>query len=750
MRYPNRVLANGSRRALLVVLAAVASAAPPASAAAPARRPNSQLPPTLAHAARLGAAPTGRRLRLVLPLKVDAAGLARFAAAVSTPGSPSYGRYLSVAGLARAFGAPPRERARVVEFLRAGGATSVEVDATGLLAEATLSAGLAERMFAAPLAQFRTADDARFLAPVAATHVPAPLRGLVDGVVGLNTEPQVSASQLPTIAAEGARARAAEAAPARATASAAAAQVPSALARSGVPTGCLAGQQAGQQDGNPGFTPNQYLSAYDFDPLHQANETGQGMRVALIEIDGYKRSDVSSFTQCFGLPTPSISAYGVGVPRQLAPRGEATLDLEVLAAAAPGLKAIDVYEANPNAAHLLTAFAAPLQNPGRKPQVISASIGLCEAQAYNASGLVGIEATERVLEVAAAAGVSVLAASGDNGSADCQARAGEPVDALGVNYPASSRWTTSVGGTNLALTSANQIAAQPVWNDTTLAPVAGGGGVSALFTRPSYQNGVVPVNRREVPDVSMLADLLPGYSIYCTAAPECLNSRNTSPWLTVGGTSASTPLLAGGIAIVDQLLRAAHHENLGLLNPLLYELGGSSAAGSVFNDVTAGGNDLGQFIPGGNGEPLGCCAAAVGYDDASGWGSLALASFAVQAIQLVPAQISFSLAIPKHQRPIAHREVLAKVSCSAACSIGAFVVVKVGKSKAFTVESKLYQRSSKGDRMIPVKFSKKQLRKLRSALASHRSVLATVYGALIDTLGAIQQQTRGKRLRIGS
>ncbi len=676
----------------------------------------------------------------MLPLKVDAVGLERFATAVSTPGSPLYGRYLSVAELARRFGASAATRARVVGYLSASGAHSVKVDATGMLAEATVSARLAERLFSSSLARFRAADDTHFIAPVTATTMPAPLRGLVEGVVGLDTEPQTGPPR-PSLAANPE--------PSHVTSPAAGAQTPSALPRSGMPTGCPDGVAA-QDDNNPGFTPNQYETAYDFGPLYLAGLSGQGQRVALIEIDGYKLSDLTSFAQCFGLRVPAVSAHAVGVSRLLSPGEEATLDLEVLDAAAPGLQAIDVYETKSDAAHTLEAFAAPLQNPARKPQVISASLGLCEPDAYVGSGRVGIEASERVLEMAAGAGVSFLASSGDDGSSDCETADGTPIDTLAVNYPASSWWVTGVGGTNLELNAANQIAGEDVWNDSSLVPAGGGGGLSALFKRPSYQNGVVRANARAVPDVSMLADLLPGYSIYCTASPECLGEGNTNPWQTVGGTSAGTPLLAGGVAIVDQMLRAAQHENLGLLNPLLYKLGDSSSAATVFYDVMAGGNDIGPYIPGGTGLLLGCCTAKPGYDEASGWGGVAIAGFATQALELVPKIVEFSLALPRRQRPVAHRELLATVSCSAACSIGAFADVRIGRSKPFVVASRLLHRQSQGRKTIPIKFSARQLRTLRAALAHNKKISATVFGALVDSLGAIQQQTAGRTLRISS
>jgi kumamolisin len=459
---------------------------------------------------------------------------------------------------------------------------------------------------------------------------------------------------------------------------------------------------------------------------------------------------VQAFAQCFGLALPPVSAFGAGVSNSLPAGEEATLDLEILDAAAPGLKAIDVYETNSGARQTLAAFAAPLENKGRKPQVISASLGLCEPDAFGGAGLSGIEASERLLELAAASGVSVLASSGDNGSADCQSSAtGPPADTLAVNYPASSWWVTGVGGTNLSLTPGNTIAAQPVWNDGTLLPAGGGGGVSDLFRRPSYQKGTVSVNKRAVPDVSMLADLLPGYSIYCTAAPDCTSAQNpTPPWQTVGGTSAGTPLLAGAVAIIDQMLKATHHENLGLVNPLLYKLGHSASAASVFYDVTSGSNDIGPFIPGTSGAPLGCCTAGAGFDEASGWGSVDVANLSRAALALVPKQIAFGVSLPRHQHPVARREILANVSCSASCAIGAFAEVKVGGSKSYTISSKLAHRRAKGHNTLAIKFSSKQLRSLRSALTHGKKITATVFGALIDQLGDIEQNTKGKKLRV--
>jgi subtilase family serine protease len=662
--------------------------------------------------ARVGAAPGGERVQLVLPLRADLTGLERFATAVSTPGSSDFGQYESVGVLSRRFGASASTRARVVRYLRAVGASAVKVDATGLFADALVRVRLAARLFETPMALFRTARGARFVAPAAQVRLPAALRGLATSVIGLDTRPLGGPSFSADVGRAGPVARAAS-------------QPTSAGRVTGVPAGCPAGVAAG------GFTPNQYLTAYHFDPLRNAGERGQGERVALIEVDGFRYSDITTFARCFGLSVPPVHGFGVGVRHPLRPGGESTLDLEVLDAAAPGLKGIDVYEANSTAAATLEAMTAPLQNRGFKPQVISASLGLCEPEVVAAVGLSGIETTEAALEMAAASGITFLASSGDQGSADCSSFAGAPVDRLAVNYPSSSPWVTGVGGTNLALGSANQIVSQLVWNDTTIAPgAAGGGGTSGLFRRPFYQRGTVGRDRRFLPDVAMLSDIAPGYSVFCTAPGDCIGHGNSNPWVPVGGTSAATPLLAGGFALVDQALRKHGHEQLGFVNPMLYELGRSPMRSRVFSDVVAFSNDVGPYIPG-NGRPLGCCTAGVGYDRASGWGSVDLANFATVALARQPPNVGVS--IPKRQHPLRRRAISARVSCGDACRMGAIAGIQIGRSRPFETESREYTLASAGAKTISLPFAPAQLRAVRSALGRRERVVATVFGVVFGS-----------------
>ncbi len=680
-----------------------------------------------AGAARVGAAPNGQPLELVFPLRVDGSGLQQWATSVNTPGSPNFGYYESIARLARRFGASPAAQKRVVDYLRAAGAKHVRVDATGLFVAAQMSAARAEQLFATPLAQFATANQGRYVAPTQRISLPRPLKGSVTDVIGLSTKPVFKAPALARLPRG-----------ARRTARAAAQPSSAYLHPTGTQSGCSGAINT------DGFTPNQYLTAYNFNSLYAAGMHGQGERVALIEIDGFRNSDIDTFAQCFGLGVPQINTFGVGIKRALPPGGEATLDVEVMDAAASGLKAIDVYESPPSVARSLEAMTEPLHNPGHKPQVISASLGQCERNVISDIGMSGINVIQNSLAMAAASGVSFLAASGDSGSADCPGPGRLPLHRLGVNYPASSAYAVSVGGTQFFLTPSNALSHEIVWNDTNVAPAAaGGGGVSAAFGRPGFQNGVISARSRAVPDVSMLSDIAPGYAIFCTSQ-DCL-AGGSSPWQAVGGTSAATPLLGAGFALVDQDLRAHRRQDLGMANPLLYQIGRSSLRGNVFSDVLQFSNDVGPYF--GSHAPLGCCSAHSGFDEATGWGSVNLGGLAQVALAMQPPAVGLSL--PTHQRPLKRQAILATVRCGAACRVGVVVQVSIGRSFAFDLATRLTMHAA-GARTIALHLNSRQLGRVRTALHAHKNVVADVEVSGLDPTGRVALgASPSKRLKIG-
>ena len=163
-----------------------------------------------------------------------------------------------------------------------------------------------------------------------------------------------------------------------------------------------------------------------------------------------------------------------------------------------------------------------------------------------------------------------------------------------------------------------------------LAPAAAG-------RQPSWQEGPgvgSDTGARGTPDLALLADQEPGYSIYCTATEFCQGLG----WIPVGGTSAATPLLGGILALANQQARKAGQPRLGHINPSIYRLAGKkSTREDVYRDITRIGNDLGVLIgPAdlGNNQPVGCCTATKNYDLASGWGSVRAPEFSSRLRQL--------------------------------------------------------------------------------------------------------------------
>ena len=169
------------------------------------------------------------------------------------------------------------------------------------------------------------------------------------------------------------------------------------------------------------------------------------------------------------------------------------------------------------------------------------------------------------------------------------------------SWPSSDPLVTSVGGTRLHLDAdGHRTAPDEVWNDDY---GAGGGGLSTMFARPAFQDGVQSVvgAQRGTPDVAMSASIDGGAIVYSSY------DKDDAGWSIVGGTSEATPMFAGVVAVAAQ---AAGHP-LGLINPALYSIAHRGDSGIV--DVVNGGNTFGD-VPGYD--------AVGGYDLASGLGSI--------------------------------------------------------------------------------------------------------------------------------
>ncbi len=578
-------------------------------------------------AAALLAAPAAARPSIALPAQqVEAllqlrhpGGLDRFARAVSDPTSPRYRRYATVERLVARYGAKPKTRKRVLGWLRAHGLRGT-VTASGTDVLVPIAANRAARL----LPRAASARPGSAAARVG-RRVPAALRGSVVAISLLGRRRAAPASS----------AGKASAAAAAASASGASRPYLSIRLHSGTASGCAAGSSGGAGPGYEPFTPNQYLTAYGLAAMHAKGLEGQGRTIAIVEGGGFKRSDIATFTRCFGGKPPPIRVVRVGLGKYVPPaEDEPTLDVSMVAVAAPKAK-VYAYEGGGLEGSLIETAGAALGSRGHRPDVISMSYGFCEPQV---SGQLAFRAAiDNIFAVAAGAGISVLASAGDQGSSGCRTFTpeGEETAApvLAVSLPASSAYATAVGGTNLWLSRRNRIKGQIAWNDSPLQASGGGGGTSLLYPRtPWWQAKLGRYGLgRKLPDIAALADVAPGYALYCTA-PECEpRAAAVYGWTSFGGTSAATPLMAAGVALVNQYAARRHLPPVGFLNPLLYRLGAKvRTRRGAFDDVVKGNNDIGSALAAaaGGGRPLGCCAARRGFDRASGWGSLKVPGFA--------------------------------------------------------------------------------------------------------------------------
>lgn len=346
------------------------------------------------------------------------------------------------------------------------------------------------------------------------------------------------------------------------------------------------------------FTAPQVAELYNF----PAGTDGTGETIGILEFGGgYKPTDLSAYFKNLGITEPSITSVGVdgatNKPGDPQSDPEVALDIEVVGAVAPGAKII-VYFTTFTERGWVDALAAAMSDTTNRPSVISISWGFAEGEPVQGFEWTQqtVQAVNETLQAAAAMGVTVCVASGDNGSSD-----GINDGHAHVDFPASSPYSLGCGGTRLTGTG-NKIAAEVVWNDGAKSGEGGGGGVSVMNPLPTWQTGIVPPScnpghaiGRGVPDVCGDADPDTGYEIYYHGAAQV-----------VGGTSAVAPLWAALLARINQKLG----KPVGYINPLLYSTLGKTGA---FHDIVTGNNDISGQVGG--------YTAGKGWDCCSGWGS---------------------------------------------------------------------------------------------------------------------------------
>ena len=352
---------------------------------------------------------------------------------------------------------------------------------------------------------------------------------------------------------------------------------------------------------DPSYTPVQVAQFYSF----PTGVNGSGQTVGIIELGGgYNSSDLQNFFSGLGINPPNVVSVSVdgGVNAPSTPDsadGEVALDIEVAGAVAPGAN-IAVYFTTNTAQGFLDAITTAAHDTAKSPSVISISWGGPES-GWTSSQLTAID---NACQSAAAMGITVTVAAGDDGSSDGVTTGGNNVD-----FPGSSPHVLCCGGTKIT-TSGSKITSEVVWNDGSQGG-ATGGGVSAVFPLPTWQQGVgVPKpsgskGGRGVPDVAGDASPSSGYNILVDGSQEV-----------VGGTSAVAPLWAALVALINQQTGKPS----GLINPILY------GAPSAFHDITQGNNGAFSAGPGwdactGLGSPIGKAVATAVAAAESGTGT---------------------------------------------------------------------------------------------------------------------------------
>jgi len=585
------------RRAALAVLGLLALA--PAAQAAQNRVTLGDSAPSWAKpSAQVGSVPNDAQRHFWVYLKLrDSAALDAAVAAVSDPASAGYGRYLTPAQFHSRFAPTDAQLASVRAWLKGAGFTvSSQSPADNRWVEVTGTTAQVERAFATQLRAYR--NRGRVLpAPNTDLSVPGSVGGLVAGVAGLDGGDRLmkpgASDDLP------------EAPPAPAFVNA-----PPCSAYWGEKTATgdkspdgqtIPAAYGGQQPYAPcGYTPSQLEGAYGLTAPIASGVDGRGQTVAIVDAFASPTiaQDANTYAGMHGLPPVPFSQ---NLPPDVSndpdeiencdPQGwygEETLDVEAVHTMAPGAHVLYVGGEDCFDENLIEAVNKVVD--GNLAQIVTNSYGNF-GESEDAALL---QAWNDTFRQAALEGIGVYFSSGDSGDEVANLGFAAP------DFPASDPLVTAVGGTSLGVGKDDNYLFQTGWGTTTSTLTGGawtppapgdylygaGGGTSSLFAEPDYQKQVVPKKLakanggkpgRVVPDVSLVGDPQTGMLV---------GQTQTFPDGTVkyseyrlGGTSLSSPLMAGVMALADQQAGARH----GFANPALYGRYGTAA----YRDVVA-------------------------------------------------------------------------------------------------------------------------------------------------------------------
>lgn len=477
------------------------------------------------------------------------------AASISDPNSPNYDHFLTSTTLSP-YLPTPGETASVISYLRNGGFTTssgpspVVIVATGTVAAA-------EKLFGVNLNIYKQGSTT-FFASSSNPMFPQNLVSMVTGITGLDNyslarpmDQSTCGSPLGTVGSE-----------------------------SPYPI-CPQGIQVGYS------LSSLYTSGYD-------GYNGTGVTVAIVDVAGDPniQGAINTFDTQYSLPAITLGIqYPDGTPTSYDPgwASEQAMDVEAVHSAAPGASIVMMvtpYYSDPVdsidyvATHHLASIVSNSWGYGTDTGIFPSSF---------------VTAEDERLALDAAQGLTILFATGDLGAYNGGI-------SPGTDFPASDPHVLAVGATNLNLKGCDGTSCTAYKNET--GGSISGGGYSGFFTEPSWQASTIGSRSgRAIPDVSMVGDM-PGIWVYSTLSDLCgTTSPTANAWFDCSGTSLSTPLWAGVLAVAQQERGAG----FGNIDPLIYQLGHGSSYTSIFHDVTSGNN--------------GYYSAGTGWDPVTGWGS---------------------------------------------------------------------------------------------------------------------------------
>ncbi|MDQ0990536.1 protease pro-enzyme activation domain-containing protein [Streptomyces sp. V3I7] len=559
----------------------------------------------------------------------DAAGLARYAKAVSDPSSSQYGKYLTAKQAQARFGATRAQVAAVKSWL-----TSAGLKVTGVSAHyvsVTGDVAAAEKAFGTQLHNYAKGKRT-YRAPSRTASVPATLKGAVLTVTGLDNAPHKAShkDQLPP---------------------------PDAVFKNSGPFSSYYGSNIASTLPDAygtkipyavkGYTGKQLRAAYG-----AGAHTGKGVRIAITDAFASPTIayDAATYANKHGDAAWTTDQLHQVLPKKYTKTeecgaagwyGEETLDVEAVHAVAPEADVTYVGASSCYDDDLLDSLSKIVDK--HLADIVSNSWGDIEANQTPDLAT----AYDQVFQLGAVQGIGFYFSSGDNG--DEVANTGTKQ----VDTPANSAWVTAVGGTSLAVGKGDHYLWETGWGTEKAALSAdgkswvgfpgaytsgAGGGTSKTVAQPYYQKGVVPnalatansaSGNRVVPDIAAIADPNTGFKVGQTQTfPD--GSQQYSEYR-IGGTSLAAPVIAAVQALAQE---ARGGKPIGFANPVIYSRFGSKAYHDVTDNPTGSGLavarvDFANGVDAAGGvltsvRSLGkdsSLSAGKGYDDVTGVGS---------------------------------------------------------------------------------------------------------------------------------